>query len=233
MDNKTHCVYLTIYFGNKLPIFYIGSSTTQKILKGYRGSVSSKMYKNTWNKELIDNPHLFKTKILSIHSDDKSAREKEKHFQLKLNVVKNPLYTNLAIANINGFFGMDVSGKNNPNFGNKFSEETKQKISNSKLGIDPWNKGKIGVYSKKTLEKLSESKKGKNHPNFGKNRTPETKQKMSQSHLGKKRNSETIKKMSEYMKSLSKIECEVCKKVVDPLNYKKWHSNNCRNLVNG
>lgn len=36
--------------------------------------------------------------------------------------------------------------------GKHHTEETKQKISNSKIGNTPWNKGKTGIYSKETLE---------------------------------------------------------------------------------
>ena len=41
------------------------------------------------------------------------------------------------------------------------SEETKRKISKAMKGQEPWNKGKMGVYSKATKRKMSESQKGK------------------------------------------------------------------------
>lgn len=51
--NNNYCVYLTIYSGSKLPPFYIGSGTLDKILnKGYRGSVTSKQFKKIWSQEL-------------------------------------------------------------------------------------------------------------------------------------------------------------------------------------
>lgn len=50
-----YCTYLTTYFGNKLPMFYIGSTSVSKIKNGYRGSVSSKQYKTVWMKELKEN----------------------------------------------------------------------------------------------------------------------------------------------------------------------------------
>jgi len=50
MSNNIYCVYITIYRGNKLPPFYIGYSTPEKIKNGYRGSVSSRQYKNIWKK---------------------------------------------------------------------------------------------------------------------------------------------------------------------------------------
>ena len=49
-----YCVYLTTYFGAKLPMFYIGSSTVSRVNSGYRGSVSSKSYKEIWNNEIMN-----------------------------------------------------------------------------------------------------------------------------------------------------------------------------------
>ena len=52
-----------------------------------------------------------------------------------------------------------------------------------KKGNIPWNKGKTGVYSEETLERMSKVKKdkykGKDNPFYGKHHTPEIKRKMS------------------------------------------------------
>ena len=45
--------------------------------------------------------------------------------------------------------------------GSKMSEEQKRKISKAKKGLKPWNKGKIGVYSKATKRKISETRKAR------------------------------------------------------------------------
>ena len=66
MSTPIYCTYLTVYTGNKLPLFYIGSSTVDKVNKGYHGSVKSKKYKQTWEEELTNNPSRFKTIILSV-----------------------------------------------------------------------------------------------------------------------------------------------------------------------
>ena len=150
-----YCTYLTIYLGNKLPPFYIGSSTIDRINSGYRGSVSSKKYKIIWESELKLNPHLFQTKIISTHQTSKEARQKEMFFHEQLKVVKSEMYVNLSIARENGFFGMDVSGKNNPRYGCKWgadhpkgmlgkthSDETKNKWSKTRKNMISWNKGK-------------------------------------------------------------------------------------------
>ena len=128
MSNTIYCTYLTIYSGNKLPPFYIGSSSEKKVKDGYHGSVKSKKYKSLWNNEIKNNPSYFKTKIISKHSEKKDALEKERQLQKQLNVIKNSMYINESIASPNGFFGRDVSGKLNPNYGNKLSEEMKRKI---------------------------------------------------------------------------------------------------------
>lgn len=40
-----YVVYLIKYLGDKLPPYYIGSSTETKLKNGYCGSISSKKYK--------------------------------------------------------------------------------------------------------------------------------------------------------------------------------------------
>lgn len=67
--------------------------------------------------------------ILSKHRTRTEALEKEKDYQVKRNVVRSPFYINKSVAIKNGFFGMDVSGKNNPNYGNKWSDEQKSNMS--------------------------------------------------------------------------------------------------------
>ena len=47
------------------------------------------------------------------------------------------------------------------NKGSKMSEKVKRKISKTMKGQEPWNKDKIGVYSKATRRKMSEAQKGR------------------------------------------------------------------------
>ena len=52
-----------------------------------------------------------------------------------------------------------------PNKGKPMSEETKKKLSESKKGKTPWNKGKkCGPLTEETKRKLSESLKGNTNP---------------------------------------------------------------------
>lgn len=173
-----YCTYLTVYRGNKLPPFYIGSSKIDLIESGYRGSVSSKKYKNIWEDELINNPHLFKTYIITSHDSRKSALEKELFFHEKLNVVKSEMYINLSKARKNGFFGMDVSGKNNPMFGSDRSKNHP--------------KGMLGKkHSEKTKSNWSKTRKGKmtgeKNPMFGKKWSEEHRKKVLAKRIGVKR----------------------------------------------
>ena len=113
-----YCVYVTLYRGNKLPPFYIGSTSLDRISKGYRGSVSSREYRDIWKQEIKENPHLFQTKIICKFNNRFDARSREDSLQRKLLVIQNSLYTNKAYAS--GCFG--------GSFGRKHSEETKRKI---------------------------------------------------------------------------------------------------------
>ena len=140
-----YCTYLISYSGNKLPPFYIGSTSVEKINRGYMGTICSKQYRKLWKEELFDNRHLFKIKILSLHDTRDSALFKEEYLQRKLNVVQSPLYVNMAIANKH--FVNFIS----PMHGRKHTEETRKKIS---------EKAKGRKYSFETRKKMSENRKG-------------------------------------------------------------------------
>jgi hypothetical protein len=124
-SNLKYCVYLTIYSGSKLPLFYIGSTSVKKIESGYRGSVASIKYSSIWKEELQSNPHLFKTKIIKLFAVRKDATICENRLQKALKVVTSSMYINQSYACVNGFAGMDVSKELNPNFGKKWSYDQK------------------------------------------------------------------------------------------------------------
>lgn len=117
------CTYVTFYKGNKLPPFYIGHASISNIKNGYRGSVSSKKYKQIWKQELKFNPQLFKTKVLKIFNTKKEALENEKYLQHSLQVHKNSLYINMSIVSDKFFVS-------NPSvfIGRKHTEKTKEKL---------------------------------------------------------------------------------------------------------
>lgn len=131
MSNTTYdasCVYLTIYTGNKLPPFYIGSTSIERIRKGYMGSVRSKKYKDIWKSEIRNHPELFKVKIISIHDKREDALLKEEKLHLLLQVSKSPMYINESIASHKGIFGVSLFGNNNPST----KKENREKISSAK-----------------------------------------------------------------------------------------------------
>lgn len=92
------CVYLTKYSGDKLPPFYLGSSSLSRIAAGYLGSVSSKRWKQLWLEETRNNRHLFTVEILSQLATREEALAEELRLQLELNVVNDERYANSALA---------------------------------------------------------------------------------------------------------------------------------------
>jgi len=111
-------------------------------------------------------------------------------------------------------------GENNPFYGRKhtektkqrisklgkgrklgeLSEETKRKIGEASKGRVPWNKGK--KHSEETKRKMKEAHRNKdysgtNNPFYGKRHSEETKEKFSIIHSGRKHTEESKKKMSE------------------------------------
>lgn len=127
--NLLYCVYLTVYRGSELPMFYIGSSSVARIDQGYHGSISSKQYMAIYKIEVKRNPHLFKTIIIKRFETRIAALEKELKLQKYLKVVKSPMYMNRTYALPNGFCGRNVAGSNNPNFGRRWTDEQRHAAS--------------------------------------------------------------------------------------------------------
>lgn len=116
-----YCVYITEYFGNNMPKYYIGSTSVDKINNGYRGSVASIAYRDIWESEPS---HLFNTKIIKTFEDRREALSYELELQKELNVVDDPDYINMSYAQPEGFFGRDVTGPKNPMYGKSRKGET-------------------------------------------------------------------------------------------------------------
>jgi len=171
-----YVVYLTMYKGNKMPKWYIGSSNQTKVSEGYNGSISSKKYKNIYLNEQKQNKSLFKTRILSYHLTRKDALIEELRVQKIHKVVRNDRYINMSYASVNGFFGRDVSGENNPNYKVKWSKIKKIIASCKMMGTKR---------SKESKEKQSKSISKHKHWNYGKELSIETKEKISKSSIGK------------------------------------------------
>ena len=101
---------------------------------------------------------------------------------------------------------LNFIGEGNPFYGKKHSEETKQKISNSKKGT-------------------------KSHlPMLGKKHSEETKQKISKACTGNKMPDSMKKKLSDQRKGVPrpKVQCPHCKKIGATGLMHRWHFNNCK-----
>jgi hypothetical protein len=179
---------MTHYSGDKLPPYYIGSTSVKKVENGYHGTPSSKKYKSVWNEERKNNPHLFKTTILNRHTTRDEAYLDEIKWQTKLNVVENDLFVNMAILHPNW-----------SNQGRKASEEARTKMSIVQTGrtLSEETKTKISVVNTgRSRGPQTEASKEKNRQShLGKKASAETKAKMSKSQLGRKHSEETKLKM--------------------------------------
>lgn len=200
-SNTLYAVYLTIYTGNKLPPFYIGSGELNKIqTKTYFGSVSSKEYRKIWKSELKINSHLFKSKIISIHSTREEAYTNEKRIQLALNVVENSLYINKCVA---------YSALGTWNKGKKYSTEHRKAMS---------------ISQQKRQEHYGPPTLGKILPKWTVNRRDKViatrlankvnLKKVRQQNGTNKLHQETKNKMSSAAKQRPKMSCVCCKRVM-------------------
>ena len=208
--------YLTIYNGDKLPPFYIGSTSLNNINKGYKGSVVSIKYGKIFKEELKNNIKLFDVLIISEHKTRVSAMEAELEVQKKMGVVKSDRFINESYASVNGMFGRGVKGDANPMFGKTHTDESKE-IMRIKRGHDKryeptdehreicskTHKGKI--VSDETREKISKNRKGKNsgfnHPMYKKKMPFETREKISKANKGRFVSDETREKISKAKKN--------------------------------
>jgi hypothetical protein len=202
-----------MYRGNQLPPFYIGSSSIDRLNEGYRGSVISNQYKATWNYEILNHPELFSTRIISQHSTREEAYDKELSLQKKLNVVKSPLYINLAFANGTGRFGQGRKGKrgklwNNGKITKMFYEDPGPS----------WSKGRI--WSKQHKTAIQEALPKRQWIN----------------NSGKPRGTHSIefyKEISSRPRNLKMKICPHCGVEGSGGNMTRYHFNNCVTFRNG
>ncbi len=130
-----YCTYVTTYSGNKLPPFYIGSTSVNKIVSGYRGSVGSKKWKQIYKEELLNSPEKFRIEIIETFATRKEALDLELKLQIANDVVKSKWFFNEALASVNGFFGRSMTGENNTFFGQKHTDESMAKMKEGRLKV--------------------------------------------------------------------------------------------------
>ncbi len=188
-----YCTYMTHYTGDKLPPYYIGSTSINRIENGYHGAPSSKNFKSIWKSEQKDNPHLFKTTILNRHTTREEAYLDEIKWQTKLNVVESDLFANARILpSTCTRHGIKATEETKAKMSKAWKGKSKSEESKAKMSISSKGKAK----SEEHKAKLSEAKLGEKNGMFGKTLSNETKAKISKSLKGKTRSEESKAKMS-------------------------------------
>lgn len=130
-----------------------------------------------------------------------------------------------------------MSGKNNPFYGKKHTDDTKKKMSKNKKG-----KSYEEIFGDEYASIMREKRRIET---TGKKRSASTKEKIRQNKLGKLRDPELMKaiglKLRGRKQSLETLEkqriareigkqtCEYCGGTFMLTNYKRWHGKNCKN----
>jgi hypothetical protein len=143
---------------------------------------------------------------------------------------------------------ISMTGKGNPMFGKRHTEEARIKMSIFHKGKIPWNLGQ--QLTEDHRQKISNSNSGENNFMFGKTHTEESKKKISEKNKGHSHNKgipktqEQKRKISEKLKgkifteehkqklkNVPKILCENCNSLTSPSMYKRWHGINCKSKI--
>lgn len=173
-DNK-FCVYKRVRLDNG-NCFYIGKGTKQR----------SGFFKRNEHHDRVAKKYGYKTIIVqeNLSSGDACELEKEliRHYVFDLGYSiditgyydkNNPLFLTNQTFGGEGLLGVPKSEEfkqkiSNANKGLKRSDEFKKLMSDLKVGKEPWNKGKTGIYSQDTIKKLSDARKSRVPWNKGK-----------------------------------------------------------------
>lgn len=114
-------------------------------------------------------------------------------------------------------YNLTEGGEGTRGFSHGFTDEVKNRLSETHKGLIPWNKGKTGIYSEETLRKIGERDhkacwteelrqkqsnklKGKPSPNKGKKLSEETKKKLSESVKQSFKDNNVSEKLSKILK---------------------------------
>jgi hypothetical protein len=199
-----YTVYFTFYLGDKLPPYYIGSTTFTRLTKGYHGSVRSAKYGEIWKQEIKDHPELFVTFPIP-DTTAETVNEillLEIFWQQKFCVVEDPLFINQCYA-LAGFCSTSETALK--------AGETRKRNGTSIRSLECREKSRLAQIGKSrkphttaTRLQMSKTRTGTVHSkewndniskaNTGKTASEETIQKLIQSHLGIKPTQQSIDK---------------------------------------
>lgn len=168
-----------------------------KIYIGLTGNIKKRMRQHNNNKSLVGNAfrkHGHPIVTILFNGEVEECKIKEIKYIQKFST-RAPHGYNLTDGG-DGIVNLDEGAKKKISealVGRKMSQETKDKISASKIGKGTWNKGIKP--SQKTKEKMSKARMGKTPWNKGRAWTLEVRKIMSDAHIGNKHSEETKRKM--------------------------------------
>jgi len=177
---------------------YYGRRTSKKLPKDDLGvSYFSSSKDKDFKKDQKIHPEHYKYKVVFIVESFEKSLELEIKLHKKFKVSGNSAFYNKAEQTSTKFTTAGVSGKNNPMYGRKHTEEAKQIMSKAR---------KARVYTKAQKEALSKRFSGEGNINYGKKASPETLRKLSEANKGI--NSPTAKLANIYCYYTNKVIAE-------------------------
>ncbi len=208
MQKKFYYVYkLTITDGPMINHFYIGQHSTNNLNDNYHSSSSIvndyiKQYKNSYKMEILKNCD---------NATENSFYERE--------YIRKNINDTYCLNQIVGAAIYDVKeetvekisnaakkriGSLNSFYGKHHSEETKQKVRESKKHLSDESRKRMSeaqkgkIMPEETKQKISKTLKGRQSPMKGKHMSESTRKKMSEAHKGKPSNRKGAKMSEEW-----------------------------------
>lgn len=235
-DGAYGFVYITT--NNLNGRMYVGQKKIDDwgVWKNYLGS--GKAFKQAVKKYGKEN---FEREVLDFAYSPEDLNSMEAEYILDLDCVSDPQYYNLVegggtvtgmihsdatreklrvrmLGENNYFYGKHFHGESNPFYGKHHSQAARLKMSASRKGMPSWSKGKTGIFSEESLDKMRSAKlgvplskehieairrsqSGEKHPMYGKKHSERTKDIIREKAKGRVASEETKRKMSASQRS--------------------------------